>query len=329
MRVLGVAHDRKAVESAVELWNAPDLEQAVLEAGGAAAMERSIDEWNALPQARALELQPLVGLTKIGEIAAPLPPGIPAGTRPLSGMRVLDLTRVLAGPVAGRTLAAYGADVLHVCAKHLPEIEALAIDTGFGKNSVCIDVRERDQRAQLKQLVTQSDIFIQSYRAGALAHHGFSPDELSALHPGIVYVSITAYGRGPWHARRGFDSLVQMATGITRATAERASRDEPLPLPAQMLDHGTGWLAALGVLAALHRRRIEGGSWLVEVSLARTAEWLKSLGTVEALEAGDPDFDDVRDLLLEEPSSRGLVTHVRFPGSIAGTYVGWGKPVHR
>jgi crotonobetainyl-CoA:carnitine CoA-transferase CaiB-like acyl-CoA transferase len=321
---LGVANDRAAVEAAVALWDAFDLERAVLEAGGAAAAERTIAQWNALPQARALALQPLVALTKLDETPVALGEA-PARVRPLNGIRVLDLTRVVAGPVAGRTLAAYGADVLHVDAKHLPDTQALVIDTGFGKKFAHLDLRERDQRAQLRQFVYQSDIFVQSYRSGALAHHGFAPDEVAAMRAGIVYVSITAYGRGPWHERRGFDSLVQMAAGITRSAAQHAKREAPLPLPAQALDHGTGWLAALGAIAALHRRKTEGGSWLVEVSLARTAEWLKSLGTLDTLGAADPQLDDVRDLLLDDAMPHGLVTHVRFPGAIEGMQLGWNK----
>jgi crotonobetainyl-CoA:carnitine CoA-transferase CaiB-like acyl-CoA transferase len=324
VNTLGVAADRAAVEAAVELWDAFDLECAVLDAGGAAAVERTGDEWKALAQARALALQPLVALTKLDETPAALAQS-PPRTRPLNGIRVLDLTRVVAGPVAGRTLAAYGADVLHVGAKHVPDLEAVAVDTGFGKKLANLDLRERDQRAQLRQFVAQSDIFVQSYRAGALARHGFAADDVAAMRPGIVYVSISAYGRGPWHERRGFDSLVQMATGITRSAAQHAHREAPLPLPAQALDHGTGWLAALGAIAALHRRKTEGGSWLVEVSLARTAEWLKSLGMLDTLAATDPTLEDVRDLLLIDATARGAVTHVRFPGAIEGVQLGWAQ----
>lgn len=302
--VLRSAHDRTAVTQAVSNWDAFELEEAVIAAGGAAAAERTSDEWSAHPQSRALAVQPLIAISKVGD-AAPL-------TASLRETQVLDLTRIIAGPVAGRTLAGYGADVLHIASSTLPTILATDIDCGFDKRHADIDLRSKDGSEQLRLLLQGAHVFLESYRHGALTQLGFGPERVAELRPGIVYVSLTAYGHGAWHARRGFDSLVQMASGITRTAAALAGKDAPLPLPAQALDHATGWLAALGALAARHRQQREGGSWLIEVSLARTAELLKSLGTVDGLGVPDPTPDDVRDLLCEDDTPLGRALHMRF-----------------
>ena len=328
IRTLGINADRDAITSAVARWNAIELEEAVLANGGAAAAERSIDEWDALPHAQMLKRAPLVSLQRIGD--APARDDAEAGNLPMSSMRVLDLTRVIAGPVAGRTMAAYGADVLHIGARDLPTFPALDIDMGFGKRFAEVDLRTENGRETMRMLTATADIFMQSFRPGAIAQRGFSPEEVAALNPGIVYVSLSAYGSGgEWSERRGFDSLVQMATGITRQGAIRTGVEHPVPLPAQALDHATGWLAVTGALTALQRRRVQGGSWFVEVSLARTAQWLKSLGEVDNMHVPDPSIDDVRDLLVDEPSQFGRVTHVRFPGSIEGLDLQWRTPPHR
>jgi crotonobetainyl-CoA:carnitine CoA-transferase CaiB-like acyl-CoA transferase len=214
---------------------------------------------------------------------------------------VLDLTHVIAGPVCGRVLAAHGADVLHVTPPHWPVLLDLVRDTDFGKRQCTAGLGD-----ELRALVAGADVFVQSYRPGSLARKGFGPADLARLRPGIVLVSLTAYGHtGPWRDRRGFDSLVQMACGI----AAHAGVDEPRPLPAQALDHGTGWLAAYGVMTALRRRATEGGSWHVRLSLARTAEWLHDLGRQE----GPVSEVDPTPWLTETDSDFGRLTHIRVP----------------
>ncbi|MFC7383347.1 CoA transferase [Sphaerisporangium rhizosphaerae] len=256
------------------------------------------------------------------------------GARPLAGVRVLDLTRVIAGPVATRTLAAYGAEVLRVGAAHLPEVPGLVISTALGKRSCEIDLRTAEGTAAFKDLVMGADVVVQSYRPGALARLGFGPRELAAIRsagaagtprrPGVVCVDISAYGsRGPWSRRRGFDSLVQMVCGIAHEQGQGA---RPVPLPAQVLDHATGWLAALGAIAGLLRRQREGGSWHVELSLARTALWLDRLGRVDGMAVGEPE---VGDLLEEMDSSFGTLTYVRAPGAIGDVRPSWTTPPPR
>jgi crotonobetainyl-CoA:carnitine CoA-transferase CaiB-like acyl-CoA transferase len=234
---------------------------------------------------------------------------------------VLDLTRVIAGPVCGRTLAAHGADVLRVGAAHLPSIPALVIDTGFGKRSTHLDLRTASGGEVLAALVDDADVFVQGYRPGSLASLGFGPEQLAERRPGIVVVSLSAWGRvGPWAGRRGFDSLVQTASGIVDAGAKAFGVDRPAPLPAQALDHASGYLMAFGAAVALDRRVTIGGSWHVQVSLARTGRWITDLGQVDATALPDPGHDDVADLLDTMPSSFGRLTFVR---PVAGR---WDRP---
>ncbi|MBE3015398.1 CoA transferase [Microbispora sp. NEAU-D428] len=303
---------------------AVEIEEAVIREGGCAAAMRSRAEWLAHPQARALADLPLVGVSRLPDGAGQASGnGLPAGTeRPLGGVRVLDLTRVIAGPVAARALAAYGADVLRVGAAHLPEVPGLVVETAFGKRSCHIDLRSEADK--LRELVRQADVIIQAYRPGALRARGFGPDDLAALRPGIVCVDISAYGtRGPWASRRGFDSLVQMACGIAH---ENGDGLRPSPLPAQALDHGAGHLAAFGAVAALLRRATEGGSWQVEVSLARTAAWLDDLGRIDTAGTRRPR---VEHLLATMDSPFGTLTYVTPPGAIDGVRPHWTSPPPR
>ncbi|GAA3039433.1 CoA transferase [Streptosporangium longisporum] len=246
------------------------------------------------------------------------------GERALEGVRVLDLTRVLSGPYATRVLASHGARVLRVGAGHLPEVPGAVIGSAFGKRSCHLDLRTRQGRAGLRALVAGADVFVQSYRPGALEALGFGPRELAAIRPGIVCVDISAYGgHGPWAGRRGFDSLVQIACGIAH---EGGDGSRPCPLPAQVLDHATGHLAAFGAVAGLLRRSVEGGSWRVELSLARTAHWLDGLGRVDGAATPEPD---VADLLQETESAFGRLTHLRPPGTVGGRSPYWSSPPPR
>ncbi len=298
LRLLGLPEgpgtERDAVAQALERWDAPTFEQAATEAGLVVAALRSFDEWDAHPQSAAIAAQPLVAIERLGD-APPLPlPDLPQADRPLAGLRMLDLTRILAGPFCGRTLAAYGAEVLLVNAPHLPNIEAIA-DTSRGKLSAWADLRTEAGRDALRSVLREAHVFIQGYRPGALAALGFAPDALARLRPGIVTVSLSAYGEtGPWAGKRGFDSLVQTATGFNHAEAQAAGAARPQALPMQVLDMASGALMAFGAQAALLRQQREGGSWHVRVSLARTGLWLRELGRVaNGFDAPAADFAGV------------------------------------
>lgn len=293
LRLLGLdpaAATRADVEHALLGCKALDFEQAAADAGLVVAALRSFAQWDATPQGRAVAEQPPVSLQRIGD-AAPLSlPPFGNQSLPLEGVRVLDLTRILAGPVCGRTLACLGADVMLLNAPHLPNIEAIA-DTSRGKLSAHLDLQTAGGQNAMWDLVAGAQVFSQSYRPGALAAMGFSPTALAAHRPGIVVVSLSAYGtHGPWAGRRGFDSLVQTAMGFNDAEGEAlaAAADhgigtgEPRALPMQILDFASGWLMAFGAAAALWRQQQEGGSWLVQVSLAQTGQRLRGLGRIDS-----------------------------------------------
>ena len=311
LKVLGCANDRAAVAEAIRGWDGATLDQTLADAGLCAALIRTPGEWAALDQAKAIAGLPLFEIERIGD--APVEPPREAGAeRPLAGVRVLDLSRIIAGPVAGRALAQHGAEVLMVNGPHLPNIAPLVIDNGRGKRSAVIDLRDAAGRETLTGLVSGADVFLQAYRPGALTARGFGPEELARVRPGIVYVSVCAYGHtGPWAARRGFDSLVQSASGIAFTEREAAGWDEPKHLPCQALDHATGYLAAFGAMAALARRATDGGSWHVRVSLAQTGRWLQSFGLLpDGWKAPDVSIDDVRDCLGTVQSEFGRVLGV-------------------
>lgn len=308
LKVLGCDGDPGAVAEAIRGWDGAQLDQTLADAGLCAALIRSPREWAALDQAKAIANLPLFEIERIGD-APPEPPGRGDAQRPLSGTRVLDLSRIIAGPVAGRALAQHGADVLLINGPHLPNIAPLVIDNGRGKRSATLDLREATAREQLQALAAQADVFMQAYRPGSLAARGFDPESLARLRPGIVCVSISAYGHaGPWATRRGFDSLVQSASGIAYTESRAAGVDGPKHLPCQALDHATGYLAAFGAMVALARRAQEGGSWHVRLSLAQTGRWLQSMGQIEAgWRVPDVTYDDVQDGLHEVDSLFGRV----------------------
>ena len=324
-RVLNCRAERDAVQAALMQWDAEPFETAAYASGGVVAMMRSHREWSALPQAGALAELPLVSIEKIGD-AAPKP--WPQGDRPLAGLRVLDLSRVIAGPVAGRTLAAHGADVLLISGPGLPAIPWLTIDTGRGKLTGFADLKSEQGREALRGLLAEADIFSQGYRPSALAALGFSPRDAARLNPGIVYVSLSAYGHaGPWAERRGFDSLVQTATGFNQAEGQAAGVDGPKELPAQMLDHATGYLMAFGAMMAKARQAREGGSWHVQVSLARTGRWLWNLGRVaDGFQTEDLKDEAVQPFIEEMPSGFGPLRSVVHSARLSKTPAFWARP---
>jgi len=324
LRVLGCDGIRNAVTAAVAKRKAAELEDGLAAAGLCAGMVRAPAEWQQHPQARAVATLPLFEIVRIGDAPAE---AAGRGERPLSGVRVLDLTRVIAGPVCGRTLAGHGANVLLVTAEHLPAIEVHLMDGGFGKRSARLDLRRADHLEQLRVLMRHADVVCQSYRPGALAARGLSPEDLARLRPGIVYVTLSAYGHvGPWRERRGFDSLVQSVSGIAHEGGVAAGTDGPRHLPAQALDHATGYLAAFGAMVALARRAREGGSYLVRVSLAQTGRWLDRHGRVAGHGVPDPRVEDVEAFLQTTATPFGVLRHVSPAPILSETPASWARP---
>jgi crotonobetainyl-CoA:carnitine CoA-transferase CaiB-like acyl-CoA transferase len=323
LALLNCAYDREAVQAALAERDVVAFETEAAARGLVVTATRTRAQWMACAAGQAVATLPVLTIERIG--AAPPQPFPAAPTRPLSHLRVLDLTRIIAGPVAARTLAAHGADVLHVTSPKLPSIPLLVMDTGRGKRTTALDLDEPEDRARLLALVRDADVFLQGYRPGGLAARGFDPSALAAARPGLVYAALSAYGhRGPWAERRGFDSLTQNANGLNVAEAQAlsgsAAWERPKELPAQALDHGAGHLLAFGIQMALLRRATIGGSWLVRTSLAQVGEWLWSLPRVaDGLATPDPTPEAVQDLLEVTPTAFGPLTAVRHAARLSET----------
>jgi crotonobetainyl-CoA:carnitine CoA-transferase CaiB-like acyl-CoA transferase len=331
LQVLGCEESRDAVRRAVAQWDALELEEAIIAAKGAGGMARSMAEWRQHPQRAAIAALPLLEIVKLGDSP---PEKLRDGDRPLSGIRVLDLTRVLAGPTCARTLAEHGADVLKITAPHLPNIGYQEYDTGHGKLSAHLDLRQPSDVETLRGLVRDADVFSQGYRPGTLGNRGLSPEELSRLRPGLVYVSLCAFGhQGPWASRRGFDTVVQTVSGITTRQAELfggAEAGQPQFYPVSAIDYLTGYLMAFGAMTALARRAREGGSWLVRISLAQTGHWLVGRGEVPeaALREVPAEFeaDELARWTIDSDTPVGRLSHLKPVVQLSETAPYWARP---
>jgi crotonobetainyl-CoA:carnitine CoA-transferase CaiB-like acyl-CoA transferase len=325
LKLLNCAYDRKAVGDALQGWTAEKFEDAAAAAGLVVAKARTFAEWDAHPHGQAVPTLPLISIERIGD-GPKLE--LQAASRPLEGVRIMEMTRVLAGPICGRALAVHGSDSLRLISPNLPTIETADIDTGRGKRAAYLDLVTEQGVAGFRNLLGDCDVFVQSYRPGALAGRGFGPVEAAALRPGIVCVSLSAYGHaGPWAEKRGFDSLVQTTTGLNLAEAEAAGEANPRPLPCQAIDHATGYLMALGAIAALIRRTETGGSWLVRVSLARTQWWFRQMGRVaNGFACHDPKLEDIGDRIETTASGYGSLAAVRHAAEMSETPARWERP---
>ncbi|MFI7411390.1 CoA transferase [Streptomyces sp. NPDC049627] len=322
LAALGVPEeDPDAVAAALAERSAREVEEAVYAAGGLAVALRSPKEWAAEEQAAAVARRPLVEQERPATARARvLPPLDGSPLLPAAGVRVLDLTRVIAGPVATRTLALLGADVLRVDAPQLPELADQHTDTGFGKRSATLDLVAG--RRAFEDLLAAADVVVTGYRPGCLDRFGLSAQELAERRPGLIVAQLSAWGSyGPWGERRGFDSLVQAATGVA---AIEGSAERPGALPAQALDHGTGYLLAAAVLRALTEQREQGYGRCLRLSLARTAQWL--LNGIEPGQEGTLAYDGPDAWLTERDSTLGRLRYALSPVSFAGGPVDWARP---
>jgi crotonobetainyl-CoA:carnitine CoA-transferase CaiB-like acyl-CoA transferase len=320
MAVLGCSRDRDEIAAAVAQRDAQELEDALAANRQCGAMARTAAEWAAHPQGQALADAPRVEITKIADSD---PEPLPAGDRPLSGIRVLDLTRILAGPTHARTLAQYGADVLHITAPTLPTSQVWLMDTNQGKLSAYLDLDAPHERERLQALVRAADVFAQGFRAGSLERRGFGPTQLAATRPGLIYVSINCYGHtGPWQDRPGWEQLAQTVTGLATSQGTPA---HPQRMPVAACDYTTGYLAALGTLVALNRRTREGGSYHVRVSLCQTGMWFQRLGPTcdpaRAIGAGDAQALDK--MTVEADTAWGKLRYLTPCVELSETPVFW------
>ncbi|KUL54763.1 CoA-transferase [Streptomyces sp. NRRL F-4489] len=323
-------------EALIAGQRAEDVQEAVYAAGGLAIAARTPEEWAAHPQGATVARHPLLTRETLPTGAPPRPLPALAGhpVLPAAGLRVLDLTRVIAGPVATRTLALLGADVLRVDAPQLPESQDAHSDTGFGKRSTALDLGSRSGRESFEALLAGADVVVTGYRPGALDRFGLAPGALAERRPGLVVARISAWGDdGPWGGRRGFDSVVQVATGI--AALEADADGTPGALPAQALDHGTGYLLAAAVLRALTEQADTGGSHLATFALARTAHWLMTALGDEPATPGPQDTAataadyDPGHHLRETDSPLGRLRHALPPVSFDGGPTNWATPPGR
>ena len=310
--------DAEQARRATATFDGFALEEELHAAGGGAAMVRSEEEWAAHPQSAAVAAQPLVEIRRIGE-----GPREPAGNgeRPLGGVRVLDLTCVLAGPTCARTLADHGAEVLRIGSSHFEDSAVSQIDAAIGKRYAEVDLRSREGADTLRALAAEADVFSQGYRPGSLAARGFSPEDLAKARPGIVYVELSAWGdAGPWSARRGFDTMIQAASGMCEV---QGTRENPVVIPAASIDYVTGYLMALGTIVALRRRALEGGSWHVRTSLARSGRWISERGLVDSAQlsraTGEPREGEIAALSAEIDSPLGRISYLKSPLALSET----------
>jgi crotonobetainyl-CoA:carnitine CoA-transferase CaiB-like acyl-CoA transferase len=319
-KVIGSEHNHASIAAAVAHWDSRPLEDALAEAGMCGVIARGGEEWRATEQGRALLPLPPVEVIKIGD-SEPKP--LPPGPRPLSGVKALDLTRILAGPVSGRTLAEQGAEVLHITAEKLPTTLLNVLTTNPGKLSAYLDLDRPDDADRLLGLLAEADIFTQGFRAGALERRGFGVEELARRQPGLIYISINCYGPlGPWTGRPGWEQLGQSATGLA---VGQGGPEHPQLMPAQACDYNTGYFAALGALIALGRRAREGGSYHVRASLCQTGMFLERLGQrcdpAEAVGLGDHS-----DLYAHSDTPLGRLSQFAPALELSETPPHWARP---
>ena len=307
LRILDCEYELHSVVSAVAKWDALELENAIAEVGACGAMVRSETQWLSHAQGKALATSPVIEIIKIAD-SQPEPMRGDTSLRPLSGMRVLDLTRILAGPTCARTLAEHGADVLMVTAKALPQTRYFVVDTSHGKRTTFLDFNISEQRDALVDLIKTADVFSQGYRPGVMARHGFSPEDLAKIRPGIITTSMNCYGyEGPFAERAGWEQLAQTVTGI----AAEQGGDQPRLLPAAACDYTTGYLAAYGTLLAMGLRARDGGSYHVKASLCQSAMFIQRQPRVDFdAKMADIQIRDIDEVRISSQTTYGEMKHL-------------------
>jgi crotonobetainyl-CoA:carnitine CoA-transferase CaiB-like acyl-CoA transferase len=321
--MLGVTNDPGEINAAVSGRDAGEIEAEAIARGLCAARVRDHAGWLAEPHAKAIASVPIVRLERIGDAPATGLGGQQAG---LSGIRMLDLSRVIAGPMAGRTMAEHGATVMRIASPKLPFIQSLVIDTGFGKHAAHVDLDDGQGPDTLRALLADADVFLDAYRPGALSARGFGAQALGLINPGLVSVSLSAFSdTGPWSGRRGYDSLVQATMGMTSQSED----GRPQLLPCQPLDYLTGYLAAFAAMLGLIRRHEAGGRWHASLSLAATAQWMRRVraqaGDCSAHPAANPTVVEVCDLLAEHDTAFGRVSALKPALRMDGASAAWSR----
>ncbi|KAH8704652.1 CoA-transferase family III domain-containing protein [Phaeosphaeriaceae sp. PMI808] len=327
---LGTNASRDDVAERMLDWKSTQLEAEAFERGAVIAALRSFDEWDEMPQAGAVADFPIL-IQRVAKSNAHIPNILAAGPQKkcLQSIRVVEMSRVIAAPVAGKTLAAYGADVVWVTSPTLPDLPSLDIDLSRGKRTVQLNIKDPSDKIKLLDLLRTADVFIQSYRPGSLAAHDLSVESLTRINPNLIIASLNAYGtEGLWSHNRGFDSLVQTCSGLNVEDANCYGANEPARvLPCQALDHGAGYFLATGIMAALYKRGTDGGAYEVNVSLAGVCKFLRSLGQYEGksgfLRKDFTDAGEVRMYSESRETGFGKLRAIRHSASIEGVEIGW------
>lgn len=331
LKILGLGEDatRDNVAKMMLEWKSVDLESEAFRKGAVILAQRSFEEWDRLPQAKSVADEPVL-LKRVAGSAPFISRNVSLKAKKcLQGIRVIELSRVIAAPVAGKTLAVHGADVIWITSPTLPDLPALDIDLSRGKRTVQLDIKKSNDKVKLLELLRTSDVFIQSYRPGSLAAQGLSTEELVKTNPNLIIANLSAWGpTGPWAQNRGFDSLVQTCSGINVADAERYGVGEPAHvLPCQAFDHGAGYLLSTGIMAALYKRATEGGAYEINVSLAGVMKYLRSLGQYPRRTGFErKDFkkpEEVEQYLETGDTDLGELKAVKHAANIEGVDVGW------
>lgn len=330
---LPIGSTRQQLSERLADWSAVDLENSATVEGRLATYAlRSYRQWDQLAQSKAISNFPI----DVNQVSSVGPKGLPSrmargNSKPLQGLRVVEMSRVIAAPLCGKTLAAYGADVIWVTSPNLPDLPAIDRDFGRGKRTVQLDIHDPSDKARLIELIGTADVFIQGFRPGSLAAHGLGAEDLLKVNPSLVIANMSAFGpRGPWSGRRGYDSLVQTCSGMNVSEAEHAGKGEVArPTPCQALDHAGGYWLATGVLAALYKRATQGGAWRVDVSLAGVMKYLRSLGQYPGTSGFDgiKDYEKPEDVPKEFFETRetgfGVMKAIKHSARIEGLEVGW------
>ena len=348
LELLGCANTAKAIGAAVAQRDAQELEDTIAKAGACGTIARTAKEWSEHPQGIALAKTPLIDITPLGGPSPAEPPG--PGARPLSGLRVLDLTHVLAGPTASRVLAEQGADVLRISAPGRPVIQGFIMDTGHGKLSTLLKLmpdvntdespsgRARaardmalveEDRKRFRDLLSEADVLLYSYRPGGLERMGFSDAELARIRPGLIYASVSCYGEvGDWHERPGWEQLAQTCTGMALTQGEALGKTEPELSVVFPNDYVTGYLTAYGILAAVLKRGRRGGGYRVRTSLCRTAMWLQTFQPVPKTPLPSDDALDriARRLIQKGQTAWGPLSYMGPVTRFSATSARWERP---
>jgi crotonobetainyl-CoA:carnitine CoA-transferase CaiB-like acyl-CoA transferase len=324
LRIIGTPPDSDKIKKAISSWNANDLEQSCFENGAIFSIHRSAKEWAEHPQGKYLATVPLIEIEKIGD-TDPIPFD-KNGDQPLSGIKTLAFTHVIAGTTAARTLAEFGSDVMHVARPQSFEFEFFVTDVNVGMRSTWLDMKQEHELAAIDNLLQDTDVVVQNTRG--LDKFGLDAESVAKKKPGTIYLSNSCYGYGgPWGDFGGFDMEGCSVSGIT--AIEGTAENPEYPPTGIINDFILGYIGASGVLAALRRRANEGGSYHVKVSLTKAAMWYSSLGLFETIDydRSHPDHKMIAPRTVKGQTPYGEIHRLAPIVQLSKTPCRWEDPI--